>query len=142
MATGKIRRKIAAATAAVAVLSGAAATSALVPNSQQFDFTVTDVVVKTDDNLARVCGNLVGMPHTSARIDSISLRGAKGIAIAADDIDGVDFERYFQWEDDGIIPLEIDFPGVNVYNKLTKSGKAEIIFHTVKGDVKIPLTLF
>lgn len=157
MAAGKKGRKITIAAAAIVALSGAFAVNArqncchqhaaeqkcgpdAAANSKeatrQFDFTVTDIIVKTDDDLVRVCGNLAGRPHTSARIDSITMRGANGVLIKADDIDGVDFERYFQWEDDGIIPLEIDFPGLEKYNTAVGGNEAaEIIFHTAKGEV-------
>lgn len=105
--------------------------------SRQFRFDITEIIHKADDNLSRVCGNLSGTPHTSARIDSITLRSPEGM-VKANDIDGVDFERYFQWEDDGTIYIEIDFPGYKKTNELLDCRNSEIVFHTVKGDVVIP----
>lgn len=70
-------------------------------------FRVDSIDYRAD--LTRVYGKLVGRPHTSNRIDGVSLT-TTGSAVTSTDIDGVDFQRYFQWEDDGQIPLEIDFP--------------------------------
>lgn len=159
MATGKIRRIIAAV--ALLALIGTASvdarqcrhranipegTSCASPGVQptrgaqrQFEFAVTDVIFKPDDNLIRICGDLTGKPHTSARIDSIALKLGNR-EILANDIDGVDFERYFQWEDDGIIALEIDIPGYDEATRLLGSKDCEMVFHTVKGDVIIPVT--
>lgn len=56
-------------------------------------------------DLTRLYGHLIGKPHTSQRLDSCCLDSEyPGL-----DIDGVDFTRYFQWEDDGQIAIEIDF---------------------------------
>ncbi|WP_290043069.1 hypothetical protein [uncultured Muribaculum sp.] len=63
-------------------------------------------------DLTRVYGKLVGRPHTSQRIDEIVLK-CTDMTYGANDIDGVDFKRWFQWEDDGVIPIEIDFPKMN-----------------------------
>ena len=60
-------------------------------------------------DLTRVYCNAVGRPHTSNRIDAMKMILKDG-SYVANDIDGVDFKRYFQWEDEGSIPLEIDFP--------------------------------
>ncbi len=78
--------------------------------------------------VTRITFDLVSAPHTSSRIDSISAI-INGVATNAIDIDGVDFNRYFQWEDDGIIRIEVDFP---YRNKFT--GADKIVFHTVHGD--------
>ncbi|MCH5346857.1 MAG: hypothetical protein J1E63_07085 [Muribaculaceae bacterium] len=59
----------------------------------------------------RVYGTLIGQPHTSNRIDEATLQVGNAVN-AATDIDGVDFKRYFQWEDEGIIDVEIDFPAL------------------------------
>lgn len=61
------------------------------------------------DGVTRIAFNLQGLPHTSNRIDDVILF-IKGKSCHASDIDGVDFKRYFQWEEDGIIPIEVDFP--------------------------------
>lgn len=72
---------------------------------------LTLVVDRMDyrSDLTRLYGRLVGRPHTSCRVDAVSLTSGKRVYTATD-IDGVDFKRWFQWEDDGEIPVEIDFP--------------------------------
>lgn len=60
-------------------------------------------------DLTRIYGELIGKPHTAARIDEIVLLSA-GRTFKWTDIDGFDAMRYFQWEDDGRIAIEIDFP--------------------------------
>lgn len=97
------------------------------------DFSMTGYVAKADDRIIRVKGSLIGTPHTSHRINSARLLIGK-VSYEATDIDGIDFERYFQWEDDGIIPLEIDF-SIPKGAKMPKIGKNScIIFSTVHGD--------
>lgn len=92
---------------------------------------IPDKSVKADTGV-RLTVCVVGIPHTSQRIDSVDLvMGSK--IFKATDIDGVDFERYFQFEDQGVIMLEIDFPFKGVIPKT-----ATLVFHTVKGDVTCP----
>ncbi len=79
------------------------------------------------DDLTRIYGKIIGRPHTSNRIDYVKLIGA-GMTAGTTDIDGVDFKRYFQWEDDGTIPIEIDFPALKPTDEL------QIIFTTSKGS--------
>lgn len=153
MATGKIRRTLTVLLTGAICAAGAhtlnarggcchgdvAACHELTDNQhRQFDFIVSDVIYKSDDNLTRVCGNLTGRPHTSARIDGVTLKSA-GSRIEAYDIDGVDFERYFQWEDDGTIYIEIDFPGYRQSRRILDCcDGSQIVFHTAKGDVVVP----
>lgn len=92
---------------------------------------IPDKSVKTDTGV-RLTVCVVGIPHTSQRIDSVDLVMGSQI-VKATDIDGVDFERYFQFEDQGVIMLEIDFPFKGVIPKT-----ATLVFHTVKGDVTCP----
>ena len=87
-------------------------------------FRVDSIDYRAD--LTRVYGKLVGRPHTSNRIDGISLT-TTGSAVISTDIDGVDFQRYFQWEDDGQIPVEIDFP------VLKNTDECQFLFMTVHG---------
>lgn len=68
-----------------------------------------DSIVLTDE-YTRLFGKLSGLPHTSCRIDEIELKGCSTESAVSNDIDGIDYRRWFQWEDDGTIPLEIDFP--------------------------------
>lgn len=96
-------------------------------------FTPTSYVVKPDDGIVRVKGDLKGIPHTSSRIDAaVLVVGTQ--TFTAQDIDGVDFERYFQWEDEGVIPLEIDFvvPALKKNFKIKPSDK--VVFTTVRGE--------
>ncbi len=87
-------------------------------------FRVDSIDYRAD--LTRVYGKLVGRPHTSNRIDGVSLTDT-GSAVTSTDIDGVDFQRYFQWEDDGQIPVEIDFP------VLKNTDEFQFLFMTVHG---------
>lgn len=75
--------------------------------SEPISFTVDSIDFRKD--LTRVYGKITGLPHTSNRIDDATLYTPSGNHEATD-IDGVDFRRYFQWEDEGEILLEIDFP--------------------------------
>ena len=62
-------------------------------------------------DVTRLYGKIKGRPHTANRIDT--LYGTFGkIKYSSTDIDGVDMKRYFQWENSGLIPVEIDFPVV------------------------------
>lgn len=61
-------------------------------------------------DLTRIYGRLAGRPHTSQRIDRVTLSTAGTAPAESTDIDGIDLKRWFQWEEDGIIPVEIDFP--------------------------------
>lgn len=87
-------------------------------------FQVDSIDYRSD--LTRIYGKLIGKPHTSNRIDGVTFTGI-GSAVTATDIDGVDFQRYFQWEDDGQIPVEIDFP------VLKTADEVQILFMTVHG---------
>lgn len=77
-------------------------------------------------SLTRVYGKFVGRPHTSQKLHGITIE-CKGKKYEANDIDGVDFDRWFQWEDDGMIPVEIDFPRTPSLNN------AIMIISTEKG---------
>ena len=82
------------------------------------------------DDLTRVYCRIIGMPHTSDRIDKIEMNVPKR-KFLADDIEGVDFKRYFQWEDEGVIDLEIDFPAVKAPH-----SPCTLTFFTVHGEIK------
>ncbi|MDE6267252.1 MAG: hypothetical protein K2M07_07900 [Muribaculaceae bacterium] len=89
---------------------------------------VTGVNNTNTDGVTRISVNLVSLPNTSSRVDSVTLVTRDGHRYLAGDIDGIDFKRYFQWEDEGKISVDVDFP-------LQKSTKgARVIFHTVYGD--------
>lgn len=81
-------------------------------------------------DLVRVYGKLTGTPHTSSRIDRVSLI-VEGATLESTDIDGVDFGRYFQWEDEGVINIELDFPAIR---KMPPEG--QIVMTTPRGTSK------
>ena len=83
-------------------------------------FLADSVMFRKD--LTRVYGRLSGRPHTSNRIDLLLLRPAQGAQVESTDIDGVDMKRWFQWEDDGIITVEIDFPAMTPQPYMTISA--------------------
>lgn len=64
--------------------------------------------IQCRQDLSRVYCKAIGRPNTSNRIDAVSLNGK----IAAKDIDPIYFRQAFQWEEDGVIALEIDFPAL------------------------------
>lgn len=92
---------------------------------------IPDKTTKTEGGI-RISLCLVGIPHTSQRIDGVDLVIGKKI-VKATDIDGVDFERYFQFEDEGVVTIDIDFPF-----KGTVPKTAKLIFHTAKGKITSP----
>lgn len=81
-------------------------------------------------DLTRVYCRIQGMPHTSDRIDAVTLNVPKR-QFKATDIDGVDFKRYFQWEDEPYINLEIDFPAIG-----KPHAPCSLNFTTVHGEIK------
>ena len=92
---------------------------------------IPDKVTPTDDGI-RISVCLVGIPSTSQRIDSVDLNVGPKV-IKAVDIDGVDFERAFQFEDTGVQVIELDFPFKGLLPK-----SATLTFHTANGDVVSP----
>lgn len=125
------------ATALAILMGGAAAViSAPAASAQvnQLDAEINiipDKSIKTENGI-RISLCLVGIPHTSQRIDGIDLViGDK--TVKANDIDGVDFERYFQFEDAGVQMIDVDFP---FKGELPKT--ATLIFHTANGDITAP----
>lgn len=94
--------------------------------------TVDKVDNTNTDGVSRVSCSLVGIPHTSSRIDSVTAVIGNKI-YKASDIDGVDFERYFQWEDEGVVPVDVDLK-----RTLTFNPGDSIVFHTVHGKYAAP----
>lgn len=88
-------------------------------------FSVDSIDYRKD--LTRVYGKVHGRPHTSHRIDEVKYLSA-GNALTSTDIDGIDFRRYFQWEDDGQIPIEIDFPAT------APDSGVQFLFTTARGQ--------
>lgn len=104
--------------AAIAVFIGLNAWSQRVRHcstqcSGALDAVVDSIDFRTD--LTRVYARLKGTPHTASRINSILMSiGAQQLTMT--DLDGVDPERWFQWEDSPYLPVEIDFPAVKKHN--------------------------
>lgn len=88
---------------------------------------------KNNQNTTRITVSLISQPNTSSRIDSVYFVNGNE-QLRAVDIDGVDFGRYFQWEEDGMISVDVDFPRRNKFVR-----DAVVVFHTVHGDVTAPL---
>ncbi len=123
-----IKRMAIAVVATVAVACGAQAK--IVRNYKSHSDDVMTFQVDSIDfrkDLTRVYGKVIGRPHTSHRIDGVTLN-INNQTLVSDDIDGVDFKRYFQWEDDGFILLEIDFPATRPARNLNLN------FNTVRGN--------
>lgn len=95
----------------------------------KFEIKVTGVNNTNRDGTTRIRCDVLGYPHTSQRIDKVLLKH-KGKTNEAIDIDGVDFNRYFQWEDDGVITMEIDFPR----QKFLEPSDS-LIFQTLNGPI-------
>lgn len=76
-------------------------------------------------DVTRVYCRAMGRPNTSMRIDSVSVANARK-PLMADDVDPIEFGRAFQWEEEGILPLEIDFAPL-------KRGKLVLKFFTPYG---------
>lgn len=123
--------------AAILMLAGGAAVVAPSPvaaqvNQLDAEFNVIPDKVTPTDGGIRISVCLVGIPSTSQRIDSVDLTVGPKV-IKATDIDGVDFERAFQFEDTGVQVIELDFP---FKGQLPKG--ATLTFHTANGDVVAP----
>ncbi|MCC8175225.1 MAG: hypothetical protein LUC85_03770 [Bacteroidales bacterium] len=111
----------------VMLVAGAAQSHAqvLAATGRPLSLKIDSISQRAD--LTRVYCRIIGKPHTSDRIDGAVLE-LKGGKVKATDIDGVDFKRYFQWEDDGVIVLEIDFPPI-------KKKPTWVTLKTLRGEV-------
>ena len=99
--------------------------------AQHLTLTIDSISYRT--GLTRVYGKFVGTPHTSQKLHGITIE-LKGKSYEANDIDGVDFDRWFQWEDDGIIPVEIDFP------RMPSLNNATMVIRTQRGVDRCSMT--
>ncbi|MCM1164069.1 MAG: hypothetical protein NC339_07470 [Muribaculaceae bacterium] len=95
-------------------------------------FSVDSIDCRKD--LTRVYGRVIGRPHTSSRIDAVGMLVPGGVLKECTDIDGVDFNRWFQWEDDSEILLELDFGPV----KDARSG--QLTFSSPRGTTIVKWT--
>lgn len=101
------------------------------PSDESISLSVSVIDYRKD--LTRVHCRLTAIPHTSHRIDSVIIE-SDGKRYSASDIDGIDFNRYFQTEDEGIVDLEIDFPPVK------RSGKMFLSLFTPRGVCRFKLS--
>ncbi|MDE7154507.1 MAG: hypothetical protein K2O00_08745 [Muribaculaceae bacterium] len=101
-----------------------------VTKRQPHPVTIDVLAISNDnsDGVTRMTVRLTSLPNTSSRVDSVTLVAPGGSRFLATDIDGIDFKRYFQWEDDGKVTVDVDFP------RQTKTDGGKVIFHTVYGD--------
>ena len=83
--------------------------------------------------VTRIGIDLKSFPSTSSRLDSATLVNGKK-SFRATDVDGVEVNRYFQWEENGVVYIELDFPR---QKKIDKDSK--VILHTVHGDYILSL---
>lgn len=95
-----------------------------------------DSVVFTDE-YTRLYGKLYGKPHTSCKIEDITICVEK-TNYQASDVEGFDLKRWFQWEDSGIIPIEIDFSPMKATDNftLTFSSSRQIMTWSVTNKNK------
>lgn len=120
-----------AASASVYALSAIPTGSSCAPvKSEKSPASVVIDSIAWREDLTRVYCRIIGRPHTSDRIDGVEMNVPKRKYIA-DDIEGVDFKRYFQWEDEDAIELEIDFPAVK-----EPHSPCNFTFFTVHGEIK------
>ncbi len=82
----------------------------VVANEPKANWNLRVDSVMTRSDVTRVYATLMGEPNRAGRVDAITIVTEKGVTADAVDIDGVDFRRWFQWEEEGALPLEIDFP--------------------------------
>ena len=96
---------------------------------------ITEINNTNSDEVSRFSVSLIGVPHTSSRIDSAHIHRSDGAIYTASDIDGIDFQRYFQWEDDGLIDIELDFPKKSGYG-----SSDTLIVYSVYGPYRTLIT--
>lgn len=71
-------------------------------------------------DLVRIYCSVSGAPHTAFRFDDMSIQvDSNSSPKLWLDVDGVDAKRWFQFEDSGVIDLEIDFPAFKPFSTAT-----------------------
>lgn len=126
-----VLRRLLAVMAIAVNASVAVGAAGAVPGAAGSNMAVEVDSVMFRSDVTRVYCRILGRPHTSQRIDCASLV-VNDTELNSTDIDGVDFERYFQWEDKGVIPLEIDF------DPTRKAGKVQVKLLTIRGIISSP----
>lgn len=104
------------------------------PGSQKhfMQVRIEKVDNNNSDGVSRISCALVGIPHTSSRVDSV-IAVVKGVKYKSTDIDGVDYGRYFQWEEDGVIPVDVDVKSIKRF-----TNRDSLKFYTVYGVFTAP----
>ena len=128
----KYRKLIISAAVLAATCGGVLAVQPRAAKQVPMTVMVDKVDNENSDEVTRVTCALLSTPHTSSRIDSIALVRPGGKRFMATDIDGVDFRRYFQWEDESYLMVEVDFP----LQSKAFSKRDTLEFYTVHGVVK------
>lgn len=105
--------------------SHAAVTDAREGAGGVLSLAIDSIDFRTD--LTRVYGRIYGRPNTSQRIDAATLTVGRR-SVSWTDVDGIEMKHYFQFEEDGMLPLEIDFPAVGA------SRKCSLTFVTSLGN--------
>lgn len=100
---------------------------------QQPPFSVVVDSIMCRGDVTRLYGSIQSKPNTSGCINAVMLRNAD-TALPAVDTDGFDLEHRFQWEEDGTLPIELDFGAMRPSRELT------IDFITDKGAFSWTLT--
>lgn len=125
---GSRMRKVIFLIALVALVSAAVAEGPLFSRNRQREMSVKVDSVMWRSDVTRVYCRLFGLPHTSQRVDAVTL-DTPDASVAATDIDPLYFKRSFQWEDNGVIEIELDFAPVKPVDEFTMT------FVTPYGDV-------
>lgn len=103
-------------------------------SAQLKEFKVRVDSIMSRDDVSRVYATMRGPINHSGRIDSSSAVINPSTRFEADDIDGVDFKRWFQWDDTGIINLEIDFPAAS---NLARRKNWTLVINTNIGELQL-----
>lgn len=75
--------------------------------AHNFAFEVDSVDFRPD--LTRIYGRFIGTPHVAINVKHILLASSNNKRYVADDTDGFDLNKYFQFEENPTFNVEIDF---------------------------------
>ena len=100
-------------------------------DGQHLTLVIDSIDYRAD--LTRMYGKFVGRPHIFFFFLSITLHNGSR-SYAATDIDGVVFDRWFQWEEDGVIAVEIDF------DKMPEIKTGRLVIVTPRGTDSCTMT--
>lgn len=112
------------------VIGGYSTSAPVVTGAREGSSGVITLKVDSIDfrnDLTRVYARIFGRPNTSQRIDAATLTIGKR-SMAWTDVDGIEMKHYFQFEEDGVIPVEMDFPATGA------SQRGSVTLVTVYGN--------